>query len=68
MTLQDSERLSCEIPFRLSAQNTHWGKWIALAMATLILIAAIGGRKARMTMDRREAHERASRTNRQAHA
>jgi ferredoxin-type protein NapH len=68
VTLQDSEGLSCEIPFRLSAQNTHWGKWIALAMATLILIAAIGGRKARMTMDRREAHERASRTNRKAHA
>ncbi len=68
VTLQDSEGLSCEIPFRLSAQNTHWGKWITLGMATLIVVAAIGGRKARMTMDRREAHERASRSKREAHA
>ena len=42
LTLHDEGDLQCTIPFVLSSQKIHWGKWIALVLGVLILIAAIG--------------------------
>ena len=47
--------LSCEIPFKLSSQKTHWGKWIALSLLLLMTVTAIGARKARIKQDRIDA-------------
>lgn len=47
--------LTCEIPFKLSSQKTHWGKWIALSLLLLISVTAVGARKARIKQDRVDA-------------
>ena len=51
--------LVCTIPFWLSSQIVHWGRWIFIGLGLLILVAAVGARKARVKQDRREAHARA---------
>lgn len=58
LTLHDEDDLVCEIPFLLSTQKVHWGKWIGGILVVLIGIAAVGARKARIAQDRREAHRR----------
>lgn len=59
LTLHDEDALQCTIPFTLSSQKVHWGKWIALVLLLLVTIAAIGARKARVKMDRKlEANAR----------
>lgn len=61
VTLHGRGDLTCEIPFTLSSQKTHWGPWVAGVLFALIAIAAVGARKARVVQDRRDAkrHERA---------
>ncbi|MDA1274500.1 MAG: hypothetical protein O2960_10690 [Verrucomicrobia bacterium] len=68
VTLHDEQDITCEIPFRLSSQTIHWGKWIGLALFTLITVTAIGGRKARIALDRKEAHQRAKTKGSSVHA
>lgn len=67
-TLHGKQGITCDIPFQLSSQSIHWGKWVVLVVLTLIVVAAIGGRKARIAMDRKEAHDRAQLRNKDAHA
>ncbi|MCF6314468.1 MAG: hypothetical protein L3J39_18610 [Verrucomicrobiales bacterium] len=54
LTLHSVDDLQCVIPFQLSSQKIHWGKWVAAVLLLLIIVAAIGARKARVTMDRKE--------------
>ncbi len=58
LILHEADNLECVIPFVLSTQKTHWGRWIALGLLALVTITAIGARKARLAMDRKEAHQR----------
>ena len=58
LTLHDDGGRQCVIPFRLSSQTTHWGRWIALGLLVLIAVTAVGARKARLVQDRCEAHNR----------
>jgi hypothetical protein len=53
--LHQEGNLTCEIPFKLSSQKTHWGKWIALSLLLLISVTAAGARKARIKQDRVDA-------------
>ena len=65
--LHDENDSVCEIPFQLSSQKIHWGKWIALAMIILVAIAAVGARKKRVDLDRKaSAGGRARRVDREA--
>jgi hypothetical protein len=57
LTLHDADDLSCDIPFRLSSQQTHWGRWISLLLLVLMTVTAWGARRARLTIDRREARK-----------
>ncbi len=43
------------MPFALSSQKIHWGKWIALSLGLLVAILIIGARRARIQVDRRQA-------------
>jgi hypothetical protein len=58
LTLHDVGDLPCIIPFQLSSQKIHWGRWIAGGLAALLLVAAIGARKARVRIDRSEQAKR----------
>lgn len=60
LTLHDSGGAECTIPFQLSTQRINWGRWIGAALVLLIGVAAVGARKARVSMDRKAAHERAA--------
>ncbi len=53
VTLHDEDDLATVIPFRLSSQKIHWGKWVGLAIIGLIAVAAVGARKKRIALDRR---------------
>ena len=53
ITLHSGSKLRATIPFTLSSQKVHWGKWIAGFMFVLVTIVAIGSRKARIKMDRK---------------
>ena len=55
ITLHDENDLVCTIPFRLSSQIVHWGLWIAVGLGVLIVITAIGARRARVKQDRSES-------------
>jgi hypothetical protein len=58
LTLHDVGNLPCVIPFQLSSQKIHWGRWVAGGLAALLLVAAIGARKARVRIDRSEQAKR----------
>lgn len=58
LTLHSMDDLQCVIPFKLSSQKIHWGKWVAAVLVLLIIVAAVGARKARVSMDRKEAAEK----------
>ncbi len=58
ITLHNENDLVCNIPFRLSSQIIHWGRWIAIALAILLAITAVGARRARVKQDRRESARR----------
>lgn len=55
LTLHDEENLLCTIPFRLSSQIVHWGRWVVITLGVLIIISAIGARRARVRQDRQES-------------
>jgi hypothetical protein len=42
------------IPFKLSSQKVPWGKWVGGVLVVLVVIVAIGSRRARVLQDRRE--------------
>lgn len=48
------ETKQANIPFVLSSQKTHWGKWIAGLLVFVLIVVAIGSRKARIAQDRKE--------------
>ncbi|MEE2658502.1 MAG: hypothetical protein VX733_08350 [Candidatus Latescibacterota bacterium] len=54
------EDIVATIPFRLSSQKIHWGRWIVSALVVLVLIAGIGARRERVIRDRRDAHRSVS--------
>jgi len=54
LTLHSVDDLQCTIPFKLSSQKIHWGKWVGGVLLIIIIVAAIGARKARVAMDRKE--------------
>ena len=58
LTLHDVGDLPCVIPFQLSSQKIHWGRWIAGSLTGLLLVAAVGARKARVRIDRKEQADR----------
>jgi len=41
------------IPFKLSSQKTPWGRWMAGILLVLVVIVAMGSRRARVVQDRR---------------
>jgi len=54
ITLHEAENLKAVIPFKLSSQKVHWGKWVAGCLVVLISIVAVGSRRARVAMDRKQ--------------
>lgn len=42
------------IPFKLSSQKVPWGKWVGGVLVVLVVIVAIGSRRARVIQDRRD--------------
>ena len=54
ITFHDGKASTVNLPFVLSAQRIHWGKWVGGGLVLLIVIVAIGSRKARVAMDRKE--------------
>ncbi len=64
ITLHDEGDQTCLIPFTLSSQKIHWGKWIGISLILFIIIVAIGARKARIMKDRKDqAKQRISSSN-----
>ena len=61
ITMHEADNLQATIPFLLTAQRVHWGKWLAGILFLLITVVAVGSRKARIIQDRKEN----SRQNRQ---
>lgn len=59
ITLHGENNLQCVVPFQLSSQKIHWGRWIGLVLFVLIGVSAIGARKARVRLDRKEARQQA---------
>ena len=60
VTLHAEGDLQCVVPFKLSSQKVHWGRWIGLTLGILVVVAGVGARKARIAMDRKEARQRAA--------
>lgn len=54
LVLQEDNNFEIVVPFVLESQKTHWGKWISLSLMLLLFLTAIGARKKRVTMDRKE--------------
>ncbi|NNE06928.1 MAG: hypothetical protein HKN20_00060 [Gemmatimonadetes bacterium] len=61
VTLGDGSDQEVRIPFRLSSQKTYWGRKVAGALALLILVVAVGSRRARVMQDRRASARRRNR-------
>jgi hypothetical protein len=57
LTLHDEGDLQCTIPFQLSSQKINWGWWVAGGFGLLVLIGAIGARRARVRQDRIDARK-----------
>jgi len=58
LSLSDPSRTQIRVPFLLSSQKVHWGKWIVLFMAVFLGVAGYGARKKRLNMDRKQEKER----------
>ena len=56
LTLHEAGGQMCTIPFGLSSQRIHWGRWVALTLVALVGVTAMGARRARIAEDRRAAH------------
>lgn len=59
ITLHNNADAQCVIPFTLSSQKKPIGLWVTATFALLILVAAVGARKARVKQDRKDALEQA---------
>ena len=57
MTLHGEGDLTCTVPFRLSSQKVNWAWWVAGGLGILVLVGAVGARKARVKQDRIEARK-----------
>lgn len=55
MTLHGEGDLQCTIPFRLSSQKVNWVWWVSGGLGLLVLVGAVGARRARVKQDRIEA-------------
>jgi hypothetical protein len=55
LTLHAEDNLQCIIPFQLSSQKINWAWWVVGGFGLLIIIGAIGARKARVRQDRIDA-------------
>lgn len=58
LTLHEEGDLQCTIPFTLSSQKVHWGPWVAGSLGALLMVAAIGARRARVKQDRIDTRKR----------
>jgi len=54
LTLHDEDDLNCTIPFVLTSQKVNWAPWVVTVLGVLIVITAIGARRARVRQDRSE--------------
>ncbi|PCJ18563.1 MAG: hypothetical protein COB02_10515 [Candidatus Cloacimonadota bacterium] len=54
LVLVDDNNFEVRVPFILESQKTHWGKWVSFVLFLLLFMTAIGARKKRVTMDRKE--------------
>ncbi|MDP7399883.1 MAG: hypothetical protein QGF67_20515 [Lentisphaeria bacterium] len=52
LELLDAESMVMHVPFVLSSQRVHWGKWIAAGLGLLIVVVAVGSRRRRIAIDR----------------
>ncbi len=55
----DGIQVKTKIPFKLSSQKYHWGKWILIVLALLVLVVGVGSRKARINKDKKMDMNRA---------
>jgi hypothetical protein len=54
LRLLDADDLSVEMPFLLSSQRVAWSRWIGSCLVLLIVVVAVGSRRARIAMDRKQ--------------
>jgi len=54
ITFHEGQETTVNLPFVLSSQRVAWGKWVAGFLILFITIVAIGSRRARVAMDRKE--------------
>jgi len=70
LILHDENDLVCTIPFRLSSQIVNWGRWVAVGLGVVLVVTAVGARRARVRQDRsegaRKRREQQERQNREA--
>jgi hypothetical protein len=59
ITLHDEGDTQCVIPFTLSSQKKPIALWVTGTFVLLIVVAAVGARKARVKQDRKEALRKA---------
>ena len=57
MTLHGEGGLQCTVPFRLSSQKVNWTWWVGGGLVLLVVVGAIGARRARVKQDRLEARK-----------
>ena len=55
VTLLEEGEIQVVIPFELSSQKVRWGRWVAAGLLGLVMVAAIGARRARVIQDRKKA-------------
>ena len=54
ITFLQGDTAQALIPFVLSSQKIHWGKWIAGTLVIFVAVVAVGSRRARVRLDRKE--------------
>lgn len=55
VTLKTNPEEQVLIPFVLSAQKINWSLWVAGSLTLVLIITAVGARKARVSRDRKDA-------------
>ena len=53
INIRSGKNVTATIPFKLSSQIVHWGKWVSLVLVIVISVVAVGSRRARIKMDRK---------------
>ena len=54
-----SDILTAEIPFKLSSQKVPWGRWVTICLGGIIVVVAVGSRRARVIRDRKQLADKA---------